>query len=1261
MKKKILMLLATCLFASACQIEEMNKENHNLELDNNDVFYASMEVKDSTKTSLDVNNNIRWSANDQLVIFRKTSLGLKYQIQDNYVGETSGYFSKVISGSSSDDFGAGMANEHNIAYYPYSDNVRLAKSGNDYNLKVSLPSVQSYAKGSFGNGTFAMAAVSADQDLTFKNVIGGIKLQFKGIGMVTSVKIEGNNEEKVAGDATVTVYTGESTPTISMGDNAFTSVVLDCGEGVQLNETTATEFIIALPPTVFETGFTITVTDPQDNEEIVTTNLSNEVLRSGMLVMPEVVLKDIEPKDYSINLSATETANSYIVSESGEYRFLTTRGNTDKTVGTVASAVTLWESFGTDVEPTIGELITNVKAAGRYIKFEVPESFKEGNAVIAAKDADGNILWSWHIWLTDMPLEIEYPNNAGVMMDRNLGATSVTQGNVTSYGLLYQWGRKDPFLNTSVSDDKTSVDDLVVRAASTGAWNSVVSSSSNGTIAYSINNPTTFICGTSYTYYDWLYSNQQITERWTSEKTQHDPCPAGWRVPTGGSVGNDGFWATAGFGSLSYDFINYGADITLSAGVNTWYPATGYAYSYSNNSSGYNLCGSGIYGNLWSATLEGYDAYAMHVDSDMIVPYTKYDRFHAYAVRCFKENSNIESSLPSQNPPKEGDYVDDNGVNHGQGVKIDGVEWAPVNVGAASTEKYGKYYGWNSAHKACPEGWRLPYVSELTALAQNYQAANVNGVNGCWLSGSKSTTNPSSAIFLPAAGDKNGNIQRESYGYYWSANSFYDSNGFAQTLNINMDSSPSIDKVFSTAQAIPVRCVRIQSSELAESQKTIDGLTWFTKNVGAQIYTEAGNYYTEDDLSYNFVCPEGWRVPTFDDFKALKQNYSDLVTVNGVSGRWFSGSNKTSDSSTGIFLPMAGYQYESNDDGTQYQKNVAWYWSGTVYASKSNWLFSYNDHNVSLDKESYSNRATPIRCVKGEYNGPSVDLAVSETPVVIDGLTWANKNVGAESVLDYGDTFTWEEALNACPEGWRLPTKDEMSIIVGNYSWDYLSGQCGIYSLNKDNDAVFFPAAQGGVGGYYWTSTQKSTTAAYALILSPINVGSALSTREYPVRCVQGEVDLGLEKTEGASYTLTLKPDGAPYGWKESTYGTPNPFMYDGLYEGTCGSDSYAVMYIDIVGYETFTFYIRNNGEKGFDYMMVSKLDKEITGATAYNDSAIKAYDKDQRSGTDLGSYTKVEYTGIDKGSHRITIVYRRDDEDSGGTNHGYVMIPIYQ
>ena len=41
------------------------------------------------------------------------------------------------------------------------------------------------------------------------------------------------------------------------------------------------------------------------------------------------------------------------------------------------------------------------------------------------------------------------------------------------------------------------------------------------------------------------------------------------------------------------------------------------------------------------------------------------------------------------------DYVDEYGVNHGQGVEIDGVIWAPVNCGYHATDyKYGKLYQW---------------------------------------------------------------------------------------------------------------------------------------------------------------------------------------------------------------------------------------------------------------------------------------------------------------------------------------------------------------------------------------------------------------------------------------------------------------------------------------------------------------------------------------------------------------------------------------
>jgi uncharacterized protein (TIGR02145 family) len=41
------------------------------------------------------------------------------------------------------------------------------------------------------------------------------------------------------------------------------------------------------------------------------------------------------------------------------------------------------------------------------------------------------------------------------------------------------------------------------------------------------------------------------------------------------------------------------------------------------------------------------------------------------------------------------DYVDEYGINHGQGVEIDGVVWAPVNCGYHATDyQYGKLYQW---------------------------------------------------------------------------------------------------------------------------------------------------------------------------------------------------------------------------------------------------------------------------------------------------------------------------------------------------------------------------------------------------------------------------------------------------------------------------------------------------------------------------------------------------------------------------------------
>ena len=316
------------------------------------------------------------------------------------------------------------------------------------------------------------------------------------------------------------------------------------------------------------------------------------------------------PSDLNVSsasdLSSAASANCYIVSNSGLYKFKTVKGNSLESVGSVASASILWETFGTSSAPVPYDLIKAVDYENGYIAFQTADTFKEGNAVIAAKDASGNILWSWHIWLTDQPEGQIYYNNAGTMMDRNLGATSATLGDVGALGLLYQWGRKDPFLGSSSISSNTL-------AKSTITWPSyVTSNSSTGTIAYAAANPTTFITYDSDNT-DWYYTGSGSTDniRWTtseSTKSIYDPCPAGWRVPDGG---DNGVWSKAlgssdNFSGYPYDRTNKGMNFSGKFGSDqtVWYP-----YSGCRSGRRGGLDDVGDDGHYWSASPYGSAAY----------------------------------------------------------------------------------------------------------------------------------------------------------------------------------------------------------------------------------------------------------------------------------------------------------------------------------------------------------------------------------------------------------------------------------------------------------------------------------------------------------------------------------------------------------------------------------------------------------------------------------------------------------------------------
>lgn len=238
---------------------------------------------------------------------------------------------------------------------------------------------------------------------------------------------------------------------------------------------------------------------------------------------------------------------------------------------------------------TTNSLIPELKS---QIKIETNNL--DGNALVVMK-MDGVIMWSWHIWVTNYDSQdsgAQRTNNGYTFMDRNLGALYMEQDNLLSGGLLYQWGRKDPFPGTaSLSEDNK---DATLYDMNNNAI-TISKEESLSTLDYrplSVHNPMTFYyinngdwAGTGASEYYWNRNGQKgIT----------DPCPSGWRVPPDVNV-----WDGLPTGTDYRD--DSGLDWDKDTYNGGYYPAAGYRESGTGN-----LVISSHEGFYWVAKQKSY-------------------------------------------------------------------------------------------------------------------------------------------------------------------------------------------------------------------------------------------------------------------------------------------------------------------------------------------------------------------------------------------------------------------------------------------------------------------------------------------------------------------------------------------------------------------------------------------------------------------------------------------------------------------------------
>ena len=912
MRKLLFLGLAVIGFA-ACQMEELALDS---EVDDG-VIYASMEAVDATRTSMDKYNNVLWSEGDQVVAFKKTTLGVRYQIKEQYAGSTTGAFSEVIGSDSDSDFESGQEIDHNVLVYPYSDQIWCMKNDNNtpanaYKLNLVLPQTQTYVENSFADGAFPMIAVSLDNRLTFRNICGGVKLQFKGVDRIKSIRLEGLGNEKISGKSYVVGYANGSAPAITMTSEAFDSVILDCGEGVQLSSDSPVTFIIAVPPMEFRSGMKITVTDTDGLSRTLTNPSANTIRRSSLLTFPVITYTQEGVFEIPEGI-----LTSYEISMEGgtiEIPIVTNQEYEVVIPEEAAGWITLPQTKALREETIVLEVAENTVTEERSAEVLVTS---DGNAlqVILISQEAGVRLPQDGDYIDEYGINHGPGVNKGKWAPVNCGYKAPTideSGNVIDKGFpqgkAYQFGRRWGF---GFSDKDSSVP---------------VTSDENVTLEmaqsehYQNTRFNKYISG----YYTDLWNLGTEDE---PIKSEYDPCPEGWRVPTYSElkflVNPDvGWWTNSFLGTKGFSlgfsdgtriYIDKFCRCSNSSYVLSWWYRDYVTMSRSydeispyavrcRRDDGELIPVSSLTLSERSLSLEG--GMTCTISASIAPSNANHQRAYWWSsnpdvatvdsdgeVVALSKGSAVITAMAglqtatcevvvTSSAPK--DYIDEYNVNYGAGINIDGVIWAPVNCGYHKTDyPYGKLYQWgrkygqgysgdeykDGSYVECNDAVIPNIVRNSVSLTKGQDAANKNNV------------------YLPDTSD-------------WT--------------------SESSDKLWNSgSESQPIK--------------------------------------TEYD-----PCPSGWRIPTYTETKSLGK-YVQSTNENGQIGYYFTGTKDYAEADTRLFLPFGGrwtYFGYADDRGS-----VGYYWTSRAAADKQAYYVLLYSEYLLMD-DNIRMYGCSVRCVQ---------------------------------------------------------------------------------------------------------------------------------------------------------------------------------------------------------------------------------------------------------------------------------------------------------
>lgn len=553
MKKLVYSLLAfaaaTMAFSCAKTIEEapINEESTQKIVR---TFTCTFEQPD-TKLDIATNGKTKWEVGDKILIHAGTD-GDEREIVTLAAGDIIEEGKKAVISTTLDPYihykwGTDPPERDDVSEYYAMYPADAAATGKMYyNAPFSQPN------------EVLMAACNVGNSFVFFQLSGVIKFQVTS-GDYDSVGLVGNNDE----DVSYEVYQARVRDT---GDGASVTYVkpADTYKPLVAKKEARIPFAIGVNTigipggANFTGGFTLYFYKDDAIVKYAKTETPVNVDHGKVLFLNDITAHIdtyVPPTSHTAthpaiagatDLGASGTANCYIIYSNDEgnkdkvFKFKAVRGNSDELLSGIDSAVIIWETYNNNDDVTKNSVILDVdfdKQDGDdtyWVTLQMPSTLHSGNALIAVKDKSGKILWSWHIWVPSTTISaIDAGIHPTAVMSRNLGALVDTQAgesmiDVTSIGMFYQWGRKDPFPGPSVISEGYEGFGKVAGTAPT--YDKV-----QLTVAESIQQPTLLARGgyegSSLVDPNWCPTPDADLWGDSGSKSKYDPCPVGYRVP----------------------------------------------------------------------------------------------------------------------------------------------------------------------------------------------------------------------------------------------------------------------------------------------------------------------------------------------------------------------------------------------------------------------------------------------------------------------------------------------------------------------------------------------------------------------------------------------------------------------------------------------------------------------------------------------------------------------------------------------------------